>query len=846
MRYSSFQGILLLGYLLVFSDFAMAQSNVNQSYDSSDWVKSTVSSFADNFIKSATNQRDIKSGLALKEILNDSLSFSNLRKSLISSLKLTDSGLTSISREVISDGYSELNAQTKAILKECLLSTLNSNGLNGLLARLKPSLPVSFFEFRNMSLAISGQTRPSLFDNKQSVYLNSVDINAGIDVAGIPIEATITRQDYFENGYRGQFIFNWNFNRDEYFKNLKQAAYLKVRPEEIGYMGMEALNTIKQRAQSILEQKISSLGEEFRNYLPEKLAKFGLIDNLLNIDISAISQEILSPDALAAQFDRERLLQTLQSQANLGEKIDTSLLQSLKAQVRNFEKLLEFLQMIKSQKQEWEANGFLEKIKGIQADQLQQVGEWMNTPDKLKTLVKNKMNLTGLQKFFLNVNGMSMGRNTVSLSPLSAYGFLNNGVNIEFLNNNNYLFLMAGKQKDFASLSDFYMRAPAFSNDNMAYGVRIGKGAISKNHSHISLFKYQQNRSEYGQSVLRFFPSSSVVATLSNQLQIGAKHMLRTELSKSSRTYNGETAIFDSLSAGTLRGGKLLNTENFFQQIAATLEYEGEVEKWNLSQQVYITYTGSDYSNPGSLFLGRGMKEIGGRLKKTMFGRKLQMSIRGSYREFSYTGTDNKWKSSNLSFSTRLKLKFGQYLSFSYQPNQATRFLDNRRMRTGGSDRLSLEAGFRRRIGRTTYSNTMSLAFLNNDYQLDSLSATNQSVQFSSINSVAIKGNSIFLSITYSRVNNPSNIAFFNTTANAEMGFSYTLGKKFQSSSSLGFSEVHGWYRQVGIRQSFGGQIGKRLYASVYLDFNRNLKEYRPNNMDRIRADWSIRYRLFN
>lgn len=85
MRYSSFQGILLLGYLLVFSDFAMAQSNVNQSYDSSDWVKSTVSSFADNFIKSATNQRDIKSGLALKEILNDSLSFSNLRKSLISS-----------------------------------------------------------------------------------------------------------------------------------------------------------------------------------------------------------------------------------------------------------------------------------------------------------------------------------------------------------------------------------------------------------------------------------------------------------------------------------------------------------------------------------------------------------------------------------------------------------------------------------------------------------------------------------------------------------------------------------------------------------------------------------------
>jgi hypothetical protein len=46
----------------------------------------------------------------------------------------------------------------------------------------------------------------------------------------------------------------------------------------------------------------------------------------------------------------------------------------------------------------------------------------------------------------------------------------------------------------------------------------------------------------------------------------------------------------------------------------------------------------------------------------------------------------------------------------------------------------------------------------------------------------------------------------------------------------------------VGIKQGISGQLGEKFIVSFYTDIFKNIKKYRPGNMDNLRLDWSLQY----
>jgi len=91
---------------------------------------------------------------------------------------------------------------------------------------------------------------------------------------------------------------------------------------------------------------------------------------------------------------------------------------------------------IKSFKEEAQKTGLLEKLQQAEQFKTNNMQQWLQEPDKLKTLAKDQLDLNGLQKLFLNMNRLQIGMNNINLSPLTLYQYTNNGVNAEFLNNN--------------------------------------------------------------------------------------------------------------------------------------------------------------------------------------------------------------------------------------------------------------------------------------------------------------------------------------------------------------------------------------------------------------------------
>ena len=403
---------------------------------------------------------------------------------------------------------------------------------------------------------------------------------------------------------------------------------------------------------------------------------------------------------------------------------------------------------------------------------------------------------------------------------------------------------MAGKQTAFSNLFEYRLTSPLFSTGNTAMGVRLGKGAITGNHTHISLFTYTQNKNGYSNAVINAMPGNTVVATFSKQLQVNETNYLNVEISKSAHKYNNQQDAYDTLQQGSSLSKQLLSSENFVQQMAFTLQWNGEIKDKDLSYDLHGTRIGKGYSNPGNLFLSRGLTEFGGSLKKSFLQNQIQVAAKGNYREYEYSSNNTKWRNYNFSFQAKWKYRKSQYISLRYQPYQSLRLQDEKKYSIGGSNRLSVEGNFRKRFGKINYQHTASLSFLKNNYQFDSTPVGNKSVLISSVQTITINKKSYFLSLQYNRANAASEMIVFNTQLNADAGCMYSICKAVMGSTAINYNSTKGWFRQLGIRQTISGQLGERFIVSIYADLIKNIKEYRRSNMGNTRLDWSLQYLL--
>lgn len=690
-----------------------------------------------------------------------------------------------------------------------------------------------------------GVADSSYINGATSAYLGNFNLQSDWTIAGIPATINAASQSWSEFSNDK----NWasvKFDKDNYLNSIKKKLTGKFDPASLLEMSVDAVQQMVDEAKKDLFSDLTSLNNKYKGAISIELLGFKGVQNLSTIELTNLRQQLLKPEFIKDILAKENLLGLFQQKLNTGGKINEAEFVQLQQEVMKMKAIQELITKVEEHKSKWESTGLLRKIKDSELLRKEKLVQLAKDPATIRKMAKEHLSLKGLERLFLNVNRFDMGQNALSLSPMSFRSYLNNGVVSEFLNNKGKsILLLLGKQKDLNSILDYNFEANLFSNTGVAKAARLELGKTKKSTSHIALSSFNQSLF----NTLTPFNAADfrkiMVTTISNEFLLGEKGQLYFDLSRSATQYQNPAINTDStlVTKNALSG--LFSGENLMDNTAITIKYSDEFPLKGLSYQVNFNKVANGYSNPGNSFLSNGSTEFGFNLRKSFLKNKFQVSIRANGREYKFNEHDNrKWRNSYLVLDTRMKMKKGQYVSVRYQPHKMVRIVGVSRHIASSIERLSLDANLYKRFNKTAYRNLISLSYLANSYDFLQSTSRTRSFQVNSVQSISLGKNLLFINTNYTSSNNQSGFVYLNTSLLTEAGYTYQLFRKLSASSGITYNGIEGWFKQLGIRQTLSGELGKKFSVNIYIDARKNLVVYQALWNQPIRADIALRYIL--
>ena len=339
---------------------------------------------------------------------------------------------------------------------------------------------------------------------------------------------------------------------------------------------------------------------------------------------------------------------------------------------------------IEEHKSKWESSGMMKKIKEFELLKKNKISQLINDPSFIRKKAKEQLSLKGLQRLFLNVNRLNIGRDALSLSPMSFQHFLQNGISTEWLNNKGKTFmLVAGKQKDINSVLDQGFTNNLFSNNGQVRAARIGLGSSGISTSHLSVSSFEQTM-----NALSGMPFNTnefrkiMVTTISNQLNIGQRGSIEVDLSRSATTYRQDDNTADTILKSKNNFSRILSSKNFTDNTALSLKYADENTEKGLSYQFSFSKVANGYNNPGSSFLAGGSTELGSQIRKSFLKNRMQVSFRANLRDYKFNDElDSRWRNVYMVMDAKWRMRKGQFIGLRYQPNRMVRIEEKNKKR---------------------------------------------------------------------------------------------------------------------------------------------------------------------
>jgi len=692
-----------------------------------------------------------------------------------------------------------------------------------------------------VSISNDGQLERSYFGSGY-YYLNHLQINGGIQVAKIPLAVQFQRQDMFQYRYYYNNIFQVRFDKEAYLENYRKKLASQVSMDEL--VPKDALlQQTKAVAEKAIRAEMDSMKGEYLAMTGAPLTAIDTLKDFTKPEVNTAFQTLLSSKYAREIKEKEALLQQMKEKAQRGDTAGTAQMGNLKKEIDAYYKLLSFYKRYQQLRNKFNLPGLNKQLAQDELQRAKKYGDMLQDPESLKKLASEKLPLTGAEKFFLNVQRMNMGQQTVSLSSLSLYNYMHTGASMEIYNNNKYLFVLVGKEKDLNAVYDRAYFTPVQSNDHIATGIRLGRGPLDGNHTHLSLFSFKQSRS-YAEGQSWQMPSkSSVVLGLSNRVAIDETSSIDLEISKSSTVYTDAAYGLDSTGRKSALG-QLFRGDDFAQSLALTLKYKASFKEIGLDVNADVAHIAAGYYNPGSSFLPRGTKQGILGLRKSFLKKKIMLNLRGDMREYAFgSNTGMKWRSSSFLIDTRFKLSNGQQVGLKYQPTRGVQISSGSRLLNNATDRVSVDLNLQKIFGRIFYHNMISTAYSNTRYlqQPTGMIAVKAST-FTCMQNITLGTSLLYWNNTYNYSRNPAGLVYLNSSYNTDAGITYQWGERFSFTSGVNYTSAAGWYRQLGGRQAITATINSKLDASVFVDGRVNLNQYTNYYDDLFRVDWSLKY----
>lgn len=704
-----------------------------------------------------------------------------------------------------------------------------------------PKIPIGqeFFRFNSGSISLSYSSQYA-YGPETPISANHSNASMGLTIMGVPFRA----------GYNAALAPWSNFN---------DFSYTSLRYDKDGYLSKlhEKIRSIKDPEQflgnalnDLYARRDEAIGK-LRSDVTSRLGRFAHADveDILN-KLNADNLNLMEPEQLLVRALQEQTAKLAEKQLQLNLLRDATPSQfvadsisALNKEIREISQFSESLEKASTElRTSWQQEGITQRIRGFERDKQTLITQLLQMPEVIAKIAKSKFKLGGLQRFLLNAKSLNLGGGAVSQSPLTMYNSLVKGASLEYVTNGKLLAPLLGRQPGIQNLNDLGYANHRELADIMTTALRFGKGDGTRDFTHFSIQMFQQaNNGQFlnpGSPAFSGALPRNLVTSVSRKISFGA-HSLLTEISKSTTIYRGANVGGPS---GSLK--ELAGAGSFLDNMGVNIDYTGEYPGIAMQHKLAVRYTGKEYSNMGNAFLVGGFKEISNDLRKQFFNRKLQLSLRGQYREYDFSIDNRKWQM--FSFMTDVKMKFrkGEFVELRYQPyfNRRTgiqSYTSNR------SDRLSLRTNINRRITRgVTYRNFIDLSFINDEHYnvfTDKFGA-NRTFALTSLQTVDVGARSYFINLNMNRARNQSDFLFLNSSVSLDAGASFLLKRTVSLSTSVVYSEIDQLYRQLAVRQSVSAQISGKLTVNGYINAGKYFEVNPSFTIPAITGDISIQY----
>lgn len=724
------------------------------------------------------------------------------------------------------------NALPKNLLQNVLPQNLLPENL------LPLELNSQLFRFNNGSMLITygnqyaytGAVLPG-----EAGIINHATASMNLTLMGVP----------FSGGYNSS-LDAWNTQRDFSFASLRfdkegylSAIHEKIKniknPEQFLGNALNELYAKRDEAIGSLRNSIKDrLSQQSSVYVESLLNKMNA-DNLAVMDPSqVIANALQGQDALLAE--KRQALANLQNGASVNAFADS--IAVLGNEIKQITQLKESLEKnINELTAGWQQSGIVQNIRSFEKNKQSLISALLQTPAIINTIAKKQLKLNGLQRFLLNAKTLNIGSAGISQSPLGMYNSLFKGLNLEYVKNNKLIAPLLGKQPGIQNLSDL-----AYSNfreipDILSTALRFGKGDGSANFTHFSVMMFQQgNSSQFLQQAASFggLPSN-LVTSVSRKVSLGSSVSVLTEVSKSTMLYRGSGEGIKNIAG----------SGSFLDNMGVNVQYMGNYKGIELDHNLTVRYTGKEYSNLGNAFMIGGSKEITNDLRKQFLKRKLQLIMRGQYREYEMGAGNRKWQYFSFMADVKMKFRKGEFIEFRYQPYFNRRVDGSASYTSNRSNRISLRGNISRRVARgMSYRNFIDVSLISDEHYnvFTSRPGSNHTISITSLQTLDVGARSVFVNLNLNRAENKSDYVFLNSSVSVDAGSSFLIGKNISTSSSLVYSQIDQLYRQLALRQSVSAALNGRLSVNGYVNAGKYFETNPSFPIPAVSGDISIQY----
>lgn len=730
---------------------------------------------------------------------------------------------------------------------------IDSNKTGEFIRNIKESIvQKNIVSINNLTVSINKNlTSSSEFSNNYNNNSN-YSLDAGITLATIPLQ--INTQDFSHLNLPGLDPLNSlntyriNFDKDEYIATLKKKLKGKFNPQDLINKQVDILQSVKDQAMQLLKNDIEVIKKKYSTIEQSEVLQVLQSKNLFETDITSIAKQILPEANIEKGISEKNMLDQLQNKINNGLPIDRNTFDSLKLRIENHKGLEEIINKVNEHKSNWKKNGLIDKIAAFKNLYTENIKQIINNPESIKRLALDKLQLNKIQRFFLKVNKLNIGQNSLTTSKLSMNDLLSKNISSEFVKKNKYLSVITGKQSTVNSLNDLPFTDVINSANNNIKAFSYGKGDLSGTYRNISLIGFSQNKNLNDIFQSYSAPRSLMVGTVNNRWALGKNSFISTEVSRSSMQYSNEISStgssYSSSSSKAFQG--LLRNDNIFNNMALSFAYQGELEDKDLFYSINAIAVSNGYNNPASSYLNNG-KELDANIKKQFFKRKLQLSLRTSLRQYDYSLISNsKLNSSYYVYDIKWKFSKANFFAFRYQPSGSIKVDEGTRLPVSHLDRISFELNLNKRLAAKYYRNYLNLSYQNSHLSFNDLNKSDsKTISLNNVQNITMGSHLLYWNNNFNFLtsNTPSQF-YLNSSVLSDLGITYTLLKTISGSSSFNYNSVKAWYNQIGVRQSVSGTIGNNLDLNIYVNIGKNLKLYQPALYSPVRGDLSIRYTL--